>query len=360
MLDDRPNVVRKGFRVTEASQVASFSATEVPLNRKMLPIVEFAMIGIAVVAPIVMQDFITVYATRVLILCLFALSFDLVWGYAGIMSLGQSLFFGLGGYGIALLSRDWNVASILVVLPVGALIGLVAALMIGGFLLVGRHPSSMIFVSLGTMTGAYAADRLVRGWYYVGGQNGIPSIQSMRIGPYELVEGPTFYYLVLAILVAVYLVCRWLVRSQFGLVLAGLRENEERIAYFGYNVEHIKLIVFTLGGAIAGLAGSLYAFHESFVWSGMLGVVMATQVVLYVMLGGSGTLIGALAGTVVIEALNFWLSNTYQEIWPIILGVMLLLIVMFRPGGLVSFILDGHERVGSFGYMGRGDGRGST
>ena len=129
------------------------------------------------------------------------------------------------------------------------LIGFVAAFLLGGFLLLGRHPSSVIFVALGTLTGAYAADRLARGWYYLGGQNGIPSIPSMTLGSYELNEGPVFYYLALGILVVVYLLCRFLVRSQFGLALAGLRENEQRIAFFGYKVQHLKAIIFALGGA---------------------------------------------------------------------------------------------------------------
>ena len=145
-------------------------------------------------------------------------------------------------------------------LPAGLLIGFVFALLLGGFLLLGRHPSSVIFVSLGTLTGSYAADRLARGWYYLGGQNGIPSIPSMTLGSYEIDEGPVFYYLALGILVLVYLLCRFLVRSQFGLALAGLRENEQRIAFFGYEVQHLKAIIFSLRGAIAGLAGSLYAF----------------------------------------------------------------------------------------------------
>ncbi len=91
----------------------------------------------------------------------------------------------------------------------------------------------------------------------------------------------------LGILFVVYLLCRFLVRSQFGLALAGLRENEQRIAFFGYKVQHLKAIIFAIGGAIAGLAGSLYAFHEGFVWPNMLGVVISTQVVLYVLFGGS-------------------------------------------------------------------------
>eukprot|EP01035_Chromulina_nebulosa_P061938 gene61938-84702_t len=99
------------------------------------------------------------------------------------------------------------------------------ALLLGGFLLLGRHPASVIFVALGTLTGSYACDRLARGWYYLGGQNGIPSIPPMTLGSYELTEGPVYYYVALGFLIAVYLLCRFLMRSQFGLALAGLREN---------------------------------------------------------------------------------------------------------------------------------------
>ncbi|MGC0390601.1 branched-chain amino acid ABC transporter permease [Bradyrhizobium sp. USDA 241] len=316
-------------------------------GRNILPIVEGVVLVAALLAPLVLQDYLTVFATRVIILALFALSFDLVWGYAGIMSFGQALFFGSAGYGVALLARDLDITNILLVLPAGTIIGLASALLLGGFLLLGRHPSSVIFVSLGTLTGSYAADRLARGWYYLGGQNGIPSIAPMSLGGYEFTEGPAFYYLVLGILVVVYLLCRFLVRSQFGLALAGLRENEQRIAFFGYKAQ--KAIIFTIGGAISGLAGSLYAFHEGFVWPNMVGVVVSTQVVLYVLFGGSGTLIGAVIGTVIVEGVSFWLSDNYRDVWPIILGLLLLLVILFRPLGLISFVLGERERVGSFG-----------
>ena len=335
--------------MAESGLAGLIPAGQTTTRRKALPIVEILTLAVTVILPFVLPDYLTVFATRVAILALFALSFDLVWGYAGIMSFGQALFFGSAGYGVALLGRDLNVTSMLVVLPAGMLIGLVFSLLIGGFLLLGRHPSSVIFVSLGTLTGSYAADRLARGWYYLGGQNGIPSIPSMTIGSYEINEGPVYYYLALGILVVVYLLCRFLVRSQFGLALAGLRENEQRIAFFGYKVQHLKAIVFTVGGTIAGLAGSLYAFHEGFVWPNMLGVVFSTQVVLYVLFGGSGTLIGAVIGAVIIEGVSFWLSDNYRDVWPIILGVLLLLVILFRPLGLVSFVLGERERVGSFG-----------
>lgn len=334
---------------------ATTPAASAPVRRtagpKVLPIVEILVLLIALILPFVLQDYLTVFATRVVILALFAISFDLVWGYAGIMSFGQALFFGAAGYGVALLARDLNVTSVLLILPAGALIGLTAALLLGGFLLLGRYPSSVIFVSLGTLTGSYAADRLARGWYYLGGQNGIPSIPSLTLGSIDISEGPVYYYMALGILVVVYLLCRFLVRSQFGLALAGLRENEQRIAFFGYKAQHLKAIIFAIGGTIAGLAGSLYAFHEGFVWPNMLGVVFSTQVVLYVLFGGSGTLIGAVIGTVIIEGVSFWLSDNYRDVWPIILGVLLLLVIMFRPLGLISFLLGERERVGSFGKL---------
>ena len=336
--------------MTETTTLVQPSVRTRPSRRtRVLPIVEITVLLIAALLPLVIQDYLTVYVTRILILCLFALSFDLVWGYAGIMSFGQAVFFGSAGYGVALLARDLGVTSILLVLPAGLLIGCAFAMLLGGFLLLGRHPSSVIFVSLGTLTGSYAADRIARGWYYLGGQNGIPSIPPMTLGSFDFTEGPVYYYLALVILVLVYLLCRFVVRSQFGLALAGLRENEQRIAFFGYQVQHIKAIIFTLSGAIAGLAGSLYAFHEGFVWPNMLGVVMSTQVVLYVLFGGSGTLVGAVIGTIVIEAVSFWLSNSYQDIWPIILGVLLLLVILFRPAGLISLIMSERERVGTYG-----------
>ncbi len=333
--------------ISESESSATLPAGQA--RRKVLPIVEGLTLIVAMLLPLVLQDYLTVFATRVIILALFALSFDLVWGYAGIMSFGQALFFGSAGYGVALLARDLDITSILLVLPAAALIGLIVSLLLGGFLLLGRHPSSVIFVALGTLTGSYAADRLARGWYYLGGQNGIPSIPPMTLGSTEITEGPVYYYLALGVLVVVYLLCRILVRSQFGLALAGLRENEQRIAFFGYKAQHLKAIVFAVGGMIAGLAGGLYAFHEGFVWPNMLGVVISTQVVLYVLFGGSGTLIGAVIGAIIIEGVSFWLSDNYRDVWPIILGVLLLLVILFRPLGLISFVLGERERVGSFG-----------
>ena len=100
----------------------------------VLPFLEIAALVVALALPLVLQDYLTIFATRVLILAIFALSFDLVWGYAGIMSFGQALFFGAGGYGVALLARDLDIVSMLLVLPAGIVIGLVFALFVGASL----------------------------------------------------------------------------------------------------------------------------------------------------------------------------------------------------------------------------------
>src|SRR5262245_7605263 len=223
-------------------------------RRQVIPMLEIVLLVVFAAAPIMLADYLTVFITRALILALLALSFDLIWGYSGIMSFGQALFFGAAGYGVALLARDLEITSIFVVLPAALAIGLILSFAVSAFLLLGRHPPTTIFIALGTLTGSYVADRLARGWYYLGGENGIPSIPPMTAGGYVFAEGPVYYYVAFTALTIVYLVCRFVVRSQFGLALAGVREHEARIAFFGYEVQHLKAIVFSLAGAIAGLA----------------------------------------------------------------------------------------------------------
>ncbi|MEO8165005.1 MAG: branched-chain amino acid ABC transporter permease, partial [Betaproteobacteria bacterium] len=295
------------------------------------------------------DDFWVLFITRVFILGLLAMSFDLVWGYAGILSFGQALFFGVAGYSCALLASEAGITSILVLLPVAALVGLLVSVALAFLILLGKRVPSPVFVALGTLTGSYVVERLARGWSYVGGQNGIPSLPRFSVFGHEIAEGPVYYYLALTTLALIYLGLRWLTRSQFGLVLAGIREQESRIAFFGYQVQNYKGAVFAIAGAIAGLSGGLYAFHEGYVGPGQLGPVLSTQVVLYVLFGGVGTLIGGIIGVSMIELFSYYLSQLWDTGWPIVLGLLLLVVVMFKPSGLIGFFVRARERVGSFG-----------
>jgi len=315
----------------------------------VLPVLELAGLAILLLLPWRLEEFGLAFVTRAMILALLAISFDLVWGYAGILSFGQALFFGVGAYSVALLGRDLGWMQAVVTLPLAAIAGGVVALALGWFLLLGKRPPSVIFVSLGTLTGSYAAERLVNASAYLGGRNGISGVPVLQIGGFEVLEGARFYGLALAVLVMVYGLSRVLVRSQLGLVLAGVRDEERRLLFLGYRVPLFKAIIFTFAGLIAGLAGGLYAYHEGYAGPVSLGMQLSTQAVLYTLFGGTGTLAGAVLGAFVIETLSLFLSDASPEFWPVMLGVLLLAVIVFQRTGLLGLVVPERERVGRFG-----------
>lgn len=331
----------------------NFSASRPPRVGRVLLTIEIAVLAVAAVAPLLLAsrpELITL-ATNILILSLLAISFDLCWGYSGIMSFGQALFFGVAGYAIALVGRDLDFSHAWATLPLAMGVGLVLSFAFAAFLLLGRRTPTVIFVALGTLTGAYAAERLVSGWQYVGAGNGLSSVKLLQIGAFELVEGPVFYYLVLALLLACYGAARYVVRSQFGLVLAGMRQNEERLAFFGYRIQVFKALIFSFAGVLAGLAGALYSYHQGFIGPGNMGPGLSTTAVLYALFGGSGTLIGPVVGTFLIETISYVLADqdAIKQYWPVILGVVLLVVVVFKPTGILGFVVSARERIGSYG-----------
>ena len=326
----------------------------------MLPLIEVAVLAVMVAAPIALNgrlELITLI-TNIVILSLLAISFDLCWGFSGIMTFGQALFFGVPGYVIALVGRDLGLSDIWLTLPLAMLTGMLLAFIVALFLLVGRRPTP-IFIALGTLTGSYAAERLVSGWQYVGAGNGLSAVKLLKIGSYEFVEGTEFYSLACVILLAVYLGARALVRSQFGLVLAGMRQNEERLAFLGYRVQIFKVLVFSLAGMISGVAGALYSYHQGFIGPGNMGPGLSTQAVIYCLLGGSGTLIGPVIGTAAIEILTYVLADieSIRQFWPVFLGLVLLGIILFEPSGILGMVVSARERIGSYGLRRKGAGR---
>ncbi len=321
---------------------------------RVLPIVELVILVVAIVAPFALierPELITLI-TNVLILSILAISFELCWGYSGIMSFGQALFFGVPAYVIALVGRDLEYSQLWGTLPLAMLVGLLLAALFAAFLLLGRKTPTPIFIALGTLTGAYAAERLVSGWQYVGAGNGLSSIKLLQAGSYEFIEGIEFYFLAFACLLGVYVASRVLTRSQLGLVLAGIRQNEQRLAFLGYRVQFYKAIVFAFAGMIAGLAGALYSYHQGFIGPGNMGPGLSTMAVIYTLFGGAGTLIGPVIGTASIEMLSYVLADidVVRRFWPVILGLVLLLVVAFQPSGLLGLLLSSRERIGSYGW----------
>jgi len=314
---------------------------------KVIPLLEITAALAFLVVPAFSSGFATDFAGRIIIFSLLALSFDLAWGYTGILSFGQALFFGAGGYAAALVATHLNITSLFIELPVGFACGAVFSFLAALLLLMGKRPPSVIFVALGTLAGAFAAETLAAGWNTIGAANGIPSVPYMTVHGAQL-RGLAFYYVICGIAGFVYLFSRFLVRSQFGLVLAGIRQQESRLLYLGYSIQKVKSLVFVLSGAIAGMSGALFVFHAGYASPEILGVLLSTKTVFYVFFGGVGALIGSVYGVAIVTLCGNILSQAYPNVWPVILGAILLLVVMFRPSGLIGLVVPLTERVGSF------------
>ncbi|MBT6910824.1 MAG: branched-chain amino acid ABC transporter permease, partial [Rhodospirillaceae bacterium] len=162
---------------------------------RVIPIVEVILLILLIAVPFFVSDFLTIIVTRMIILGMLAISFDLCWGYSGIMTFGQALFFGMSGYVVALLANKAGFLQLWWVVPIGMLVGLVVSFLIAWFLLLGKRRPEIIFVALGTLTASYAAERLVAGWQWVGAGNGMSIFDFLLIGDYELEPGIVFYYI---------------------------------------------------------------------------------------------------------------------------------------------------------------------
>jgi urea transport system permease protein len=186
-----------------------------------------------------------------------------------------------------------------------------------------------------TLAVSVALERLANaGGPITGGQNGI--LMTYRLGP--LHSGRGFYLLAATVLIGTCLAIKFYLRSRAGLVFRGIGQNEERVELLGYDVPRIKRWTFVLSGAIAGLAGSLFYLHEGIVSPAAVGVGSSTLVLLWVVLGGRGTLIGPIVGAVTLPYLTARLSGTLLDTWLVVVGVILVLVILLIPAGIFGFL----------------------
>jgi branched-chain amino acid transport system permease protein len=266
---------------------------------------------------------------EILIWGIFAMSLDLLMGYAGMVSFGHSAFFGIGGYVAALaLLRSPGLTSALV-LP--ALAAGLAALVIGFFSIrVGGVYFIMLTLAFSQMFHAYTFQVS-----WLGAEDGLvgiprPAVSGLDLGSLRGFHG---YLLVLVVLTALAL---WrVVRSPFGHVLRGIRENESRMEAVGYAVSRYKLLAFVIAGIFAGLAGSLYSQFNGSITPDAFFWTTSGEALLMVVIGGTGTLGGAVLGAAAFILLQS-LVSTYTERWMLILGATFILFVLFAPGGIVG------------------------
>lgn len=282
-----------------------------------------------------------------------ALSLDLLWGVAGIFSFGQNAFFGIGAYGFAVAALNWFPATgeTLSALLIGAAAAAALAAIIGYVTFYGRVGDVYLAIVTLSVTlilymvmSSTAGPQYAIGVAQLGGFNGIPSVPGIALGDGELSTRAQFLFA--AVLAAVlFVLAAVLVRGRFGRILIGIRENETRMELLGYDVRRYKLGVFVVAAAIAGLGGGLFAAWGTFVNPAVFSLTQAAMVAIWVMVGGRGTLSGALVGVALVQ----WMADQADKIiaqqTPLVLGVVMILVVLVFPGGIVPALAALWRRV---------------
>ena len=271
---------------------------------------------------------------QMMILGIFAMSYDLLLGYTGILSFGHAMFFGTGGYAIAILiGRNFNwpfglamIAVIVIALVQSIVFGVLSLRVKGVYLAMVTLAFAEMFYIL-----AEAGDFRV----YTGADDGLHGFPVP--GYLSATDHRTrFYYLALVFFVAVFLIARRLVESPTGRVMIASRENENRAAMIGYNTFWFKLIAFVAAGVFAAMAGALFALYNVSVTPSMLGLGRTIDALAMTIIGGLGTLIGPVLGASIIQLLGYWLERWFGPQWTTIYGVIFMLIVIFLPYGIIG------------------------
>ena len=288
---------------------------------------------VLLLAAIVLLPFVVrpVIAAEIWLFAIFGLGLNLLLGYTGLLSFGQSTFFGSAAYVAGWLLKHYAI-NVFLALGIGIGVGALSALLVG-YLCVQR--SGLYFIML-----TFALNQLfffiAYQWTSVtGGEDGMPGVPRPAFFGIDF-KDPTNYYIFVALLFLVSLwAMRRVVESPFGKILQAIRENEVRAAAVGYNVPRFKLAAFVIAGAFSGLAGVLYAMLFGIVPLEAIGFVTSGNVVFATLIGGSGSLYGPVIGSFVF----IWLSESMSvvwERWPLLLGVAFVIVVLFLRGGVVE------------------------
>jgi ABC-type branched-subunit amino acid transport system permease subunit len=318
-----------------------------------------ALVGIAImiIVPRAFELDAVLEITVYLIMAILALSLGLIWGFGGILCFGQSAFFGLGAYTYAI--SMINIGESTVPLLLSIAVPAAFAALLGYFIFYGRISDVYLGVITLTVTlilfnsiNSTAGPEFHVGTAKLGGFNGIPGIPSLNVPGFKdwSIDLVGMFYLSAASLLASYFGLRALLASRFGRVLVGIRENERRAALLGYDPRRYKLAAFTVGAALAGYAGCLFANWGSFVSPTIFGLAQSAQIIIWVIVGGRGTLIGPILGCISIQWLTALLGANAPSgggFWsgllgnaPLVLGAILLAFVLLVPKGIVPTLVD--------------------
>jgi len=305
---------------------------------RVITVVPYALVGIfLIMVPLFLSTYGEGLMTRFLIFALFAMSYNIVFGYAGMLSLGHAAFFGAGGYTVAILKLHYGVDLFWISAPLGLLVaGFTAAL----FGLIALRASGIYFLvvtfALGQML--YSLAWNVK-WLSSKGMQGITGITLPDLAiPGFTLDTTSFYYMVLIIFAISFVILYRLVRSLFGSALVGIKEDESRMEAVGYNTWLYKYTAFIISGVFAGIAGILFTYYNFFVSPNHLGFATSFTPMVMAIMGGLGTFLGPVVGAAVYLFVENFASILTPQRWPLILGGLFVLTIMFAREGIGVYI----------------------
>lgn len=303
----------------------------------------FFLVGFFITCPFILPTYWTFILGEILIMALFAMSFNLLLGYTGLLSFGQAGFFGVGAYSTALLIlKGWQ--SLSLILLVGIFTAALAAVVIG-FLCVRRDEIYFAMITLGFGMMLFT---IAHNWIELtGGSDGLPlaTLPSLKLPGLELTlfDPRNMYFFILAVvIIGIFFLWR-LVRSPFGLILTAVRENKERLTFVGADVRRVRLTAFTIAGGLAGLSGSLFCLFNSMATPDFMHWSYSAKPVLMTILGGTEVFFGPAFGAAVFFLLEQAIT-TMTDNWMIFLGAILIPVVIFFPQGILGTMVKYFNR----------------
>lgn len=296
-------------------------------------------------APAVLGEWSLTQLAQYMAYGIFAMGLAFIWGQAGILSFGQAIFFGTGGYcmGLVTLDRlpmlgDSTAVGLILALVVPAIV----AYILGQLLFLGRGLSGAYFAIV-TLCAAVVVQTLAEQWKFIGGFDGLlgipPFAAPWRAGGNAYLSAGETYYLMLAAAALVFVGLSWVVRSPIGTVLAAIRDDDRRTAFFGYDVVRFKVWAFVASAVISGAAGALFVKQFGFASPSLIGFGLSTEVLIWVAVGGHQVLMSAFLGALVVRWVEGVLSERLGDYWLLALGVLFVATVVLMPYGLFGQIL---------------------
>jgi urea transport system permease protein len=325
-------------------------------------IVFVAVLVVAAFAPLYLPPYELSLLARFLAFAVLALGISLIWGTGGILSLGQGVFFGLGGYALAMHLKlagtdpggvpDFMQWSGLDALPWwwapfrSPVVAIVAVVLVPGavaaalsYLVFRRRVTGSYFAIITQALTLAAATFIVSQQQFTGGFNGLTGFTS-AFG-FALADSRTqvaLYWITLAVLALAFIATRALQTSAFGKVLLAIRDGENRVRFLGYDPLPFKVIAFVFAGVLAGISGALVTLDLGVISPAMFGVVPSIEMVIWVAIGGRRSLVGAIVGTLVVNFGKDWVSSAFPELWLYVVGAVFVLVVTIAPQGLAGLV----------------------